>query len=109
MRDAARMGDFRRHLGTWQHAAVAGLGALRQFDFDHLHLRQGGLRREFFGRKRAVVVAAAEVAGGDLPDQIAARLVVIFGTVIAADAAFAGIVHEAAELRAAIERADCIA
>ena len=49
----------------------------------------------------AVGVAAAEVAAADLPDDVAADL-----AVIAAEAAFAGIVREAAELRAFVERAD---
>ena len=44
-RHAARRGDFRRHLGAGQHAAVAGLGALRQLDLDHLDLRLGAPAR----------------------------------------------------------------
>jgi BioD-like phosphotransacetylase family protein len=46
---------------------------------------------EALGAEAAVVVAAAEVARADLPDQVAAVL-----AVVAADAAFAGVVREAA-------------
>ena len=48
------------------------------------------------GLKRAVAVAAAEVAGADLPDDVAAVL-----AVVGADAALAGVVREAALLGAA--------
>jgi hypothetical protein len=50
-RDAARGGDFRRDLGRRQHAAVAGLGALRQLHLDHLDLRRLRLGREFSSLK----------------------------------------------------------
>jgi hypothetical protein len=80
-------------LGCRQHAAVAGLGALRQLQLDHLDLRRGGVGGEALFREAAVVVAAAEVAGADFPDQVAAVL-----AVVRADAAFAGVVHEAARL-----------
>ena len=42
LRDAADRGDFRRHLGGRQDAAVAGLGALAELDLDHLDLLVGG-------------------------------------------------------------------
>src|SRR5262245_41751146 len=35
-RNAARFRDLRCHLGARQHPAMAGLGALRQLDLDHL-------------------------------------------------------------------------
>jgi hypothetical protein len=100
-RDAARGGDFRRDLGRRQHAAVAGLGALRQLHLDHLDLRRLRLGREFFFIEAAIRIAAAEVAGGDLPDQVAAEFAVVFR-----DRAFAGIVGEAALLCALVQRAD---
>ena len=56
---------------------------------------------ERVGIEVAVRRAAAEVAGADLPDQIAAGL-----EVIRAQAAFAGVVREAADLRAGVERED---
>ena len=53
------------------------------------------------GQNAAVVVAAAEIAAADLPDQVAAEF-----AMIAADAAFAGVVREAAELGALVEGAN---
>ena len=80
--------------GARQHAAVAGLGALAELELDHLHLRVGrALLGEALRAEAAVVVAAAEVARADLPDQVAAVL-----AVVAADRAFAGVVREAAAL-----------
>src|SRR5262249_36537163 len=98
---AACVGDLRRHLGARQHAAVAGLRSLRQLDFDHLDLSLLRLRGEPVGAERAVLVAAAEIAAADLPDQIAAEF-----AMIAADPALAGIVGEAPELGAADGGAD---
>jgi hypothetical protein len=80
---------------------MAGLGALRKLDLDHLDLRIARSRLEALGAKRAVLVAAPEVAAAELPDDVAAELAVIF-----AEATFAGIVREAAELRPLVERAD---
>jgi hypothetical protein len=51
--------------------------------------------------KRPVVVAAAEVARADLPDQVAA-----VHAVVLADRALAGVVREAALLGAAVQRQD---
>jgi hypothetical protein len=79
---------------------MAGLGALRKLDLDHLDLRLARLLRESLRVEISVRCAAAEIAAADLPDQIAAVL-----AVIAADRAFAGIVGEIAELGALIERA----
>ena len=46
--DAANAGDFLGHLGGGQNAAVAGLGPLREFHLDHLHLRLAGDLCELF-------------------------------------------------------------
>lgn len=54
---------------------------------------------EFFFREAAVVVAAAEMAGANLPDQVSTML-----QMIGAHAAFAGVVREIAELGALVER-----
>src|SRR5208282_3481296 len=86
-----------------QHTAVAGLGALAQLDLDHLDLRilcGGG---EFLRRKTSLRRAAAEIAGADLPDDIAA----LFG-MIGRQSALAGVMGEAAGLGAAVERANRI-
>ena len=58
------------------------------------------LRGEALRDELAVRVAAAEIAAADLPDEVAAML-----AVVAADAAFAGVVGEVAELGALVERA----
>ncbi len=101
--DAANGGDFRGHLGGRQNAAMAGLGALGEFHLDHFDLRLSGGLAEFLGRKAAVKIAAAEIAGRDFPDDVASRF-----TVIGAEAAFAGVMGEIADLGAAVEGADGI-
>ena len=88
-------------LGRRQYAAVARLGALAQLELDHLDLRIGRGRGEALGREAAVRVAAAEIAGADLPDDVAA----VFA-VVGAEAALAGVMREAAELGALVQRAD---
>ncbi len=93
--------DLARDLRAGQHAAVPGLGALAQLDLDHLDLRLGRVFREQLRVERAVRVAAAEVARGHLPDQVAALCAVMH-----ADRAFAGVVREVAAQRAAVQRAD---
>jgi len=57
--------------------------------------------REQLRIERAVRVAAAEIAGGHFPDQVAALRAVVH-----ADRTFAGVVREIAAQRAAIQRAD---
>ncbi|MCY1179726.1 hypothetical protein D9M73_201400 [compost metagenome] len=80
---------------------MAGFGALAELDLDHPHLRGAGLGGEAFRVELAVTGAAAEVAATQFPDQVAAVL-----AVVGADAAFAGVVIEVAELGALVERAD---
>ena len=99
LRHQPGLGDLRGDLRRWEDAAVTGLGALRDLDLDHLDLRQGGVRAERLRVEVAVRVAAAEVAGADLPDQVAAGLLVI-----ARQPALAGVVGEAAGLGALVHR-----
>ncbi|MCY1517498.1 hypothetical protein D9M68_521800 [compost metagenome] len=80
---------------------MAGLGALAELDLDHPHLWVARLFGEALGVERAVLGAAAEIAAAQFPDQVAAVL-----AVVGADAAFAGVVVEAAEPRALVQRAD---
>src|ERR1700745_4116141 len=79
---------------------MAGLGALAALELDHLDRVTTGQPCELLRIESAVAVAAAEIAGADLPDDVAAHL-----AVIGADAALAGIMRKAALLRAGIERA----
>src|SRR5262249_35210428 len=102
-RHAARQRDLAAHLGGREDAAVARLGALRELELHHLDLLVAGGGGELVGIERAVVVAAAEIAGADLPDDVAAHLAVIWAV-----AAFAGVVREVAAPGAAVERADGI-
>jgi hypothetical protein len=70
-RHAAGRRDFARYLGGGKHAAMAGLGALRKLDLDHLDLRIARSRLEALGAERAVLVAAPEVTAAELPDDVA--------------------------------------
>ena len=96
---ATDLGDLFRNLRRRQHAAMTGLGALADLELHHLDLIGGGHPRELFRIERAVAVAAAEISGADLPDQVAAVLLVI-GT----DAALAGIMRKAALFGAGVQR-----
>ena len=80
---------------------MARLGALGELDLDHLDLRLGGGLGEPLGREGPVPVAAAEIAAGDLPDDVAAALLMVH-----AEAALAGVMGEAPGLGALVERAD---
>src|SRR6202023_888015 len=75
--DAADPGYLLGHFGRRQDAAMAGLGALADLELDHLDLIVGCDAGEFFRIERAVAVAATEIAGADLPDQVAAVLAMI--------------------------------
>src|SRR5437899_2290232 len=79
---------------------MAGLGALADLEFDHLDLVVGRDARELLGVERAVPVAAAEIAGADLPDDVAA----VFA-MIGADTALTGVMREAALPGAGVQRA----
>src|SRR5690606_4807370 len=100
-RDTPRFGNFGSDLGARQDAAVAGLGPLRQFYLDHFYLGCTGVAYEGLLGECAVFVAASEVTRADVPHQRAAGL-----AVIPADAAFAGVVREAAQAGAFVQRHD---
>ena len=71
-RNAARLGNLGRDLGSGQHAAMARLCALGELELHHLDLRIGGGCRKFLRVEHAIIGAAAEIARRDLPDQITA-------------------------------------
>src|SRR5207237_3018306 len=98
--DASDLGNLLGHLGGRKHAAVPGLGALADLEFDHLDLVVGRDAREFLRIERAVAVAATEISGPDLPDQVAAVLAMI-GT----DTALARVMREAALFGTRVQRA----
>src|SRR5690606_9858066 len=87
--DTARLGSFGGDLGGRQHAAVAGLRALAEFEFDHLDLRVARLLGEFLGVEPPGGIAAAKIARGNLIDQVATAR-----AVISADTALAGIMRK---------------
>jgi len=76
-RHAPCSGDLRGDLWRRQNAPLAGFGALRELELDHLDLWLSGLRGKAFGVEVTVGGAAAEVARTDLPDQIATELAVV--------------------------------
>src|SRR5690606_9778255 len=90
-RHAARLGDLACDLGAGQDTAVAGLGALAQLQFDHLHLRIGRLVAEPLRVEPALRRPAAEIARADFPDDVAAPR-----AVMAADPALARVMGETA-------------
>ncbi len=65
-------------LAPRQHAAMAGLGPLAELELNHLDLWIAGVFHKFFIAERAIGVAAAKVARGNLPDQIATMLAVVY-------------------------------
>ena len=101
--NAAGFRDFRCHFCARQDAAMAGFGALAEFDLDHFDLRIARLRLETVGIERAVGFAAAEIAAAQFPDEIAAKF-----AVVDRNTAFAGIMREAAELGTLVQGADCV-
>src|SRR6516165_4916466 len=100
-RHAARRGDFHADLCRGQYAAVTGLGALAEFQLDHFHLLAACVVFEFLGAKCAVWIAATEVTGANLPNNVAA----VF-TMISTVAALASIVREIPFLGAYVQRAN---
>ena len=93
--DAANPGDLGRDLGSRQYAALAGLGALAEFEFEHAHLLDGGDRLELVIRQRAGFVAHAVLGGADLENDVATAFEVPLG-----QAAFAGVEPVAGHFRA---------
>ena len=91
-------GNLRAVLLRRQDAAVTGLGPLGELDLDHSHHFQFRLFTEGIGREPTLWITATEIAGADLPHQVAAVLEVP-GT----DATLAGVVGETAELRALVQ------
>src|SRR6056297_3107577 len=103
-RQAARLCNLGRHLGRRQNATVARLGALGQFQFDHPDRITARRLAEALRVEAAVFRPTAEIAGPDLPDQIATGF-----EVIPRHPALAGVVGEPALLRPAVQRQDGVA
>src|SRR5690606_22911037 len=84
--NAADARYFLIHLDAKQDAAMRGLGALAQLQRDHLDDIPVRLLAIFLGIEAAILGTAAEIAGADLPDKIAAAR-----KVIGADAPLPGV------------------
>ena len=82
---------------------MPGLGALAEFHLDHLDLRVSGGGGEFSGVELAIGRTAAEIAGADFPYEVTTAL-----AVVGADGALTRVMREAANPRAAVQRADGI-
>src|SRR5690606_37721160 len=96
-------GNLRRHLLAREDAAMAGLCPLAQLEFDQLDLRICRLLGEAGRIEASVRRPAAEIAAADFPDEVATMF-----SMIRADTPCPGIMCEAAEPRALVQRADCI-
>src|SRR5699024_3140314 len=82
---------------------MTGLGPLTDLDLDHLDLWINRLLGKALGAEGAILVATAEIARTDLPDQVAAML-----SMIPADAALARIMGKTAIPGALVHRQDGI-
>mmetsp|Transcript_26161 Transcript_26161/g.80470 ORF Transcript_26161/g.80470 Transcript_26161/m.80470 type:complete len:257 (+) Transcript_26161:935-1705(+) len=97
--------DRRRDFAARQNTAVGRLGALAEFELDHLDVCEfRGVLRELFRRKLSfagvVRSAAGEVGRANVPDDVRASQM-MFG-----DAALAGVVIKAASFRAVVQGAN---
>src|SRR3546814_3791705 len=99
VRHTALRGDLGRDLGARQQPAMPRLGALAQLDLGHPDLLDRGLVGELVGIEAPLQCPAAEIARAQLPHEIAAVL-----EVIGRQSALAGVVVEAADLGALVER-----
>ena len=82
---------------------MARLGTLRELDLNHFHLVKLCGISKFLIRETSIAVAAAKIAGTDLPNRIASEL-----AVIGADAAFSGVMGKAANFCALVQCANGI-
>src|SRR5699024_7292207 len=98
--NTAHPSDLRAHLGSREHPAQAGLGALTELDLDHLHRPGGHDLLELLQVEVPLGIAAAEVAGADLQHDVAAVAVVV------GQAAFTGVVHDAGQRCPLVQRLD---
>src|SRR5207249_4031732 len=81
--DAPDLRDLRGDLRSGQHSAESRLGALAQLDLDRANGRAAGGLDQLLQVEGPVAVAASEVAGADLPDELAAAPVVVGQTSLA--------------------------
>src|SRR5690606_9134617 len=77
---------------------MSGLCTLREFQFDHLHLRTKGILPVIHRAESSVLITATEITDANLPDQVSTLEVII------ANASFAGVVRKASEFSAFIQR-----
>ena len=75
--DTANHGDLCCNLHRWQYAALARLGTLTQFYFEHTHLFMGSDGPQPLVTELAVCIAHAVLGGTDLEDDIGAAFKVV--------------------------------
>ena len=102
LRHTADRADLLGDLRGGQHAAEAGLGALAELDLDRSNRVGGDGLDDSREVEVAVGVAGAEVPAPELPDQLAALLVV------RGDPTLAGVVEAARNRRSLVQRRDRI-
>ena len=78
---------------------MSRLCSLAQLDLDHLDLIALGIVGKAGGIEMAIIIAASEITAADFPHQIAA-----IGAVIAANAAFTGVLIEISGRRTLVQR-----
>jgi len=98
--DPADLGDLRADLGAGKHSAEAGLGPLRELDLDRADRRGRHQVPQAGEVEGATGIAAAEVGGADLEDQVAAL------AVVGRDGTLAGVVQAAGHLGTAVQCLD---
>ena len=99
-RYATDLRDLLRDLDRREHAADSRLGALAHLDLDRADRQARHLRQQTLEAEPAVGIARAEIPGAELPDQIAAVIV------MRSDAAFPGVLHAAGHLDTPVDRFD---
>jgi hypothetical protein len=90
--------DLGRHLFPGQHAPFAGLGALRELDLNSAHRRVANGLEQLVEREVALEIAAAEIPGANLVDDVSSV------PMVRRQAALAGVVVTAGLQRSAVER-----
>src|SRR4051794_15478931 len=99
-RDLAYLCDLLGHLGRGKQPAETGLGALAELDLEGADRRALDLAFQLAEVEVAVLVAAAEVRGADLEDQLAAVQVVL------RQSAFPRVLQAPGQCTSAVERLD---
>src|SRR4051812_42098559 len=102
-RHSSDPGDFLRYFFGRENASMRGLGSLRELELDHLHLGTAGVLLEQLGREITLGVAAAEVSGSNLPDEVPPRL-----KMVRSQSSLSRVVGEPSVFGPSVESKDCV-